>query len=157
LTSYSPNVMSGDPFSITGDNASSGEDGIMVDDPSWGGSGPGSIRILSITDGTSNTILCGESSTFDPNWPQYAPLLNPYFWPDAPLCSYNSHWSWVDQYPGTNHLGVGYYPLNSLLPPNPADYSTAENNLYIRSWTYGSGHPQGANFVFCDGSVHFLS
>jgi hypothetical protein len=32
----------------------------------------GSVQILAITDGTSSTILFGESSNFDPNWPQWS-------------------------------------------------------------------------------------
>ncbi len=55
-------------------------------------------------------------------------------------------------------MGMGYYSLNASLPSSPfANATAAFVALNDRVYTYGSGHTQGANFVFCDGSVHFIS
>jgi prepilin-type N-terminal cleavage/methylation domain-containing protein/prepilin-type processing-associated H-X9-DG protein len=121
------------------------------------------IQILGITDGTSNTILFGEASNFDPNWPQWTAFLSD--WgnePNQPFSVIGSEWAGAGlgfsggPAFGAPCLGSGYNSLNSLLPPTySAD--TASFTVRGRSTTYGSGHTQGANFVFCDGSVHFIS
>jgi prepilin-type N-terminal cleavage/methylation domain-containing protein/prepilin-type processing-associated H-X9-DG protein len=122
-------------------------DGVVVASAASGwGNGP--LSITAITDGTSNTILFGDYYNFDPSWPQYIPLWGlPANYPMSVFVS-----TWV--FNGFTGGGTGRYPLNTLLPSSPGD-GTA---LFARVHTYGSGHtPGGANFVFCDGSVHFLS
>jgi prepilin-type N-terminal cleavage/methylation domain-containing protein/prepilin-type processing-associated H-X9-DG protein len=101
------------------------------------------VQILAITDGTSNTIMFGEFYNYDPN---SASLMSGSFstWPNAVFCPY-SNWAAI---PVSSPRGNGDLPLNSMF-----NLSKVNNRLYA----YGSGHPQGANFVFCDGSVHFLS
>jgi prepilin-type N-terminal cleavage/methylation domain-containing protein/prepilin-type processing-associated H-X9-DG protein len=138
--------------------------GLIIYGPGWGTDGvvvepaplgPGPVQITAITDGTSNTILFGEFSNFDPNWPQYLPTFSFFSPANTPFSIVVSAWSSAQQ---SGMQGTGYYPLNSNLSlPPPTDFWTALNALGARSKTYGSGHPGGVNFVFCDGSVHFLS
>ncbi len=107
------------------------------------------INIMAITDGTSNTVLFGEASNFDPNWPSY--VANGVSTSGSLLCQFST-WGGCVLFAGA----TGGYPLNNPLPP----YSSSTglwDTVFPRMWTYGSGHPQGANFVFCDGSVHFIS
>jgi prepilin-type N-terminal cleavage/methylation domain-containing protein/prepilin-type processing-associated H-X9-DG protein len=146
LTSYLPNKSGLDPGDLN-----SGSEGLF---PQWT-----SVQILSITDGTSNTILFGEGSSFDPNWPQYASIFgSPANYPLslANANSGNRQWTAMD---GFNYpIAYGSLPLNTLLPSPPTgDPFMDGSSLAQRTTTYGSGHTQGANFVFCDGSVHFLS
>jgi prepilin-type N-terminal cleavage/methylation domain-containing protein/prepilin-type processing-associated H-X9-DG protein len=145
VTSYRANT-SGLP--ITDPNVQT--DGVVVG--FYTGTPP--VQITAITDGTSNTILFGEVSNFDPNWPQYQALLASLGVPLPVANSALSHFGseWVTDFA----VGSGAYPLNNNLP-SPPTVSTLGVNLLERPWTYGSCHPQGANFVFCDGSVHFIS
>jgi prepilin-type N-terminal cleavage/methylation domain-containing protein/prepilin-type processing-associated H-X9-DG protein len=132
LTSYRCNEASVIPWA----DANYVADGVFSDDSN-------SVSILAITDGTSNTILIGEWYSLDPNWAQL--LTNngsPYF----PMYSWSS---WGSSLLGAGASGV--YSLNA--PIDLADPSAFTS----RFSTYGSGHTQGANFVFCDGSVHYLS
>ena len=141
VTSYRGNTSGRNAF-----DPAWGLDGIFL--PAWLGATP--VRILDITDGTSGTILFGEYSNLDRNWPGYASLLGS---TDLPFPLLTSAWN-GDTF---NPFGVGYYPLNSKLPPVPADPLTASIYVYSREYAYGSSHPGGANFAFCDGSVRFLT
>ncbi|HEV3235812.1 MAG TPA: H-X9-DG-CTERM domain-containing protein, partial [Gemmataceae bacterium] len=52
--------------------------------------------------------------------------------------------------------------LNFVLTDAIANAAATDINVFsqyfnMRMWAYGSLHPNGANFAFCDGSVHYLT
>jgi prepilin-type N-terminal cleavage/methylation domain-containing protein/prepilin-type processing-associated H-X9-DG protein len=97
------------------------------------------VRISAVTDGTSNTFLFGEHSK------GHLYLLDPGY-----AVSDNSWQSgrWYDT------LFATMYPMN-LLIGNNINFG-ANSASYYYPTAAGSFHPGGANFAFCDGSVHFL-
>jgi prepilin-type processing-associated H-X9-DG protein len=119
------------------------------------------VSLLGITDGTSNTILFGERYNYDPLWTTYTNASGG-AWTNALFCAIFSPWGSSSAASGGAE-GVGYFVLNYTFsqqglyttPVNPT--SAGSFNLPYRARAFGSGHTGGANFVFCDGSVHFLS
>jgi prepilin-type N-terminal cleavage/methylation domain-containing protein/prepilin-type processing-associated H-X9-DG protein len=152
LTSYVGNYTAL-PFS----DPSQGLDGIFPAETSLTGQRLSPVSMVGITDGTSNTIMFGERYNYDPNLKPYVSIIG---------LSVGQDWTTIPFYmfySASLTFGVfgtpiasGAYPLNCSLPP----CSGGNCNLLqfgIRGYCYGSGHVQGANFAFCDGSVHFLS
>jgi prepilin-type N-terminal cleavage/methylation domain-containing protein/prepilin-type processing-associated H-X9-DG protein len=135
-----------------------GLDGVFVPQSSGPTALPVSpTRIMGITDGTSNTILFGERHSTDPNWNVYVAAIGAFFGGDWTSVTFYDLYSYSlsgDSFDGP--LCSGFYPLNFLLPPCPGGNCDL-NQVGAKGWSFGSGHPGGANFALCDGSVRFLS
>jgi prepilin-type processing-associated H-X9-DG protein len=116
------------------------------------------VRIADITDGTSSTLFFGEAYHRDLLWKTFSDEC---MWdPSESLDDLSILAAWFLPADVARNASE---PINWQLTPalvaGPfARWSTQCRDLqYNRVGAYGSGHGGGANVVFADGSVHFLS
>ncbi len=105
------------------------------------GTSIGPVKLASITDGTSNTLLAGDHA-----YGEVAKATDPF----------GPNWWTSGQ--------IGDTSASTLFPPNffkswaagnapPMMFSAGENNY---TNTFNSYHSGGCNFLLCDGSVRFI-
>jgi prepilin-type processing-associated H-X9-DG protein len=108
------------------------------------------VKIVAVSDGTSNTMMFGERQHRDPNFDR--------MYTNFPIIGW-SGWAWVNQENAVGDYLVGACrPINWMIPDD-ATGPNSSNNTWVRQKlsSMSSGHTAGANVCFGDGSVRFLT
>jgi len=104
---------------------------------------PGNVRIADVIDGTTNTLLIGES-----DWSMTG------YTTSNPLCNGGVKWGytyWSNPYPAS----IGF---NTSPPFNPKTFYMVDATIVDQTlMRFRSDHTGGVQFVLCDGSVRFIS
>ncbi len=118
------------------------------------------VSLRDVLDGTSNTVMFGEGHHRDLNFDTFTA---------AGWTSGSNMEGWSRWYPAKgdtglqNIMGGSFAAINYRIPwaHGQPGAPASQNAWYIhqdaRLSAFGSGHPAGANFVFVDGSTHFIS
>lgn len=114
------------------------DDGVLY----WGSH----TRLTHITDGTSNTLLVGERPPSSDFW---------YGWWYAAEGQVGS--GSADTVLGVRELHAPTDPYTGDCPPGPYHFLPGNLNNMCDTFHFWSLHPGGANFLFADGSVEYLS
>jgi prepilin-type N-terminal cleavage/methylation domain-containing protein/prepilin-type processing-associated H-X9-DG protein len=128
----------------------------------------GAANIAQVKDGTSSTIAMGESKQGSAG--KTSTAYGPYWGAGVHTCchgetglSFVPGGVWPQFAPnaaytyGIYTLAAGSYPTNMMYNAINFDMSLQTHTHLQYAWQWGSYHPNGAQFVFCDGSVKFLN
>jgi prepilin-type N-terminal cleavage/methylation domain-containing protein len=117
----------------------------------FGRFGVGPINMASVSDGLSNTLMVGESLTGEHPF-LYNGAEN-YMHPE-----WHTRWGGWFHFNGGNAHALTIIPINYPINNFQAFCQPPQNNIWNAavSWGFKSKHPGGTQFVFGDGSVHFL-
>jgi prepilin-type N-terminal cleavage/methylation domain-containing protein/prepilin-type processing-associated H-X9-DG protein len=104
------------------------------------------VRIADITDGLSNTLAVGERTSY----------------PNLPEAGYCGAWVYSEMdsalgLPNTKQWCATRDQLGNPCPGGNQWFQPGTQENYCDANHYWSKHPGGGNWLFCDGSVHFLS
>jgi len=113
----------------------------------------GAAKIMSIPDGTSNTIAIGESVTqgrkmsgsYGPWWGSGLHTAVHGYTPSDSGSTFSSATANIKTYPD--------YNINK---PWATSTGTPDAQGRVYAWVFSSNHGGGANFVMCDGSVKYI-
>jgi hypothetical protein len=102
------------------------------------------VRLIDITDGTSNTLAVGERPPS----------------PDHNFGWWYAGWGQLKTGSADSVLGVRevcVHPRYRSCPPGPYSFQPGEVDSLCSAFNFWSFHPGGAHFLVADGSVRFLS
>jgi prepilin-type N-terminal cleavage/methylation domain-containing protein/prepilin-type processing-associated H-X9-DG protein len=138
-SSYAACIGSDNPW---GPIAASGDNGVIVRNNFYGMGSFGGVRLTDITDGTSNTFAVSEMGFELRDCPCYDQTGNP----TSQMC-WGLTW-WANGYAGSS-FGSSLLLFNTIVG--------TPDDLPNRMVTFRGDHTGGLNFLFADGSVHFLA